>query len=278
VSWTAIAGVQYYGLAYRNLTAGGAWVWANQPPAATSYTIEGLGNGTYEFRMHAACADNRIEWAAVQSSTVSGMAADCDLPTALGHTPLNAPSGATLTWTGTVAAGKSFQVVYWENSNPTAKYFYSTATNTLDVRNGTHTAIVANSNYTYYVNVWCNGQFGGSSANGTFTTGNSVAAEKSPLSPEGGINSLPFGEGWGGALVYPNPATEQVTIQAPQPPTGGVPTGEVMVLDMLGRVVVKATPFENQTTLTIKHLAKGSYVVKMTNAQGEVQTKKLVVE
>ncbi len=71
--------------------------------------------------------------------------------------------------------------------------------------------------------------------------------------------------------LYPNPANEKVELVA-----NGKATVEIA--DLLGRTVVKATEFENQTTLNLKHLALGSYVVKITNEQGEVVSRKLVIE
>ncbi len=124
------------------------------------------------------------------------------------------------------------------------------------------------------------------------------ASEASPLTPKGGIapqpptggvdvitsNSLPFGVGWGGAALYPNPAQDQVTISlVPLSESGGLSSpfgsrGAVVVVDLLGRTVLQPVEFENQTTLNVKHLASGSYVVKITTEQGEVVSRKLVVE
>ncbi len=71
--------------------------------------------------------------------------------------------------------------------------------------------------------------------------------------------------------VYPNPAQEQATINF-----GG--NGYLTVTDMVGREVIAARTIEKTTTLDLKGLAKGLYVVKITADSGRVATQKLMVQ
>ncbi|MFY7884739.1 MAG: fibronectin type III domain-containing protein, partial [Dolichospermum sp.] len=237
VTWAALTNNQYVGLSYRR-TPSGEWLWANQAATATNYTITGLSNGNYDIRMFNVCDNGTVLFAPIQNITVADATASCDIPTGLGHTSLSNPAGANLTWTGTTGTGTVFQVVYWLTSTPATKYYYSTSTTNLEVRSGINGGINVNSNYTYYVNVWCNGQFAGSSAIGTFTTGSATMADKNDLTTV--METLSVDKETANNLnVYPNPAKQSAVISYQS--ADNTKQVELTIIDALGREVYKET-------------------------------------
>ncbi len=269
---------------------------------ATTFTIGQVeGAVQYDFYLQTLCNSiNLGDRALTTTFTPTPVGTLCVTPTNLQVTFSNMGTQAAVTW-NTAAGAVQYQVMYQNTpdinglTGSGGQQAY-VATNSWNI-----TGLTANNFYRFRVKSVCttdatvNTPFG---AWLTLQAASSVADQnQAPQPPTGGVapapkgeidkitsNSLPEGEGWGGAAIYPNPAQDQITISL-APPSGvrGLNTpfggrGAYVVTDFLGRIVVKTTEFENQTTLNVKHLASGSYVVKITTEQGEVMSKKLVIE
>jgi hypothetical protein len=70
--------------------------------------------------------------------------------------------------------------------------------------------------------------------------------------------------------VFPNPSNGVVTIDTVLPT-------DVVVLDITGKEVFKASSITNETSLNLTNLQKGVYMLKMKNEVGE-QTEKIIIE
>jgi hypothetical protein len=81
--------------------------------------------------------------------------------------------------------------------------------------------------------------------------------------PSTAIHQAP--EGHTGISVYPNPATDRLTVTLPD--GGGV--SEIQVLDMLGRVRITATAQAGgQISLSVGDLPAGNYIVRVSSNGG----------
>jgi hypothetical protein len=77
----------------------------------------------------------------------------------------------------------------------------------------------------------------------------------------------------GGYSIYPNPVKDNLTIDF-----DNAFSGTIQLVDILGRVALQQTTHNNFTTqLNINHLAKGMYVVHLTNTEGITSSQKIVI-
>jgi hypothetical protein len=75
-----------------------------------------------------------------------------------------------------------------------------------------------------------------------------------------------------GFQLFPNPARDRVCLT-------GVPSpGEVQVLDAAGRVVHRETVNAERECIDVSHLARGTYVVRHDDANGQWRHARLVVQ
>jgi hypothetical protein len=81
-----------------------------------------------------------------------------------------------------------------------------------------------------------------------------------------GINSLSSGT----FNIHPNPANENITVEAPA-------NSLICVTNFLGQQVIELKASENQTKLNISTLAKGVYFVSV-RSESQTITKRLIVE
>ena len=70
--------------------------------------------------------------------------------------------------------------------------------------------------------------------------------------------------------VFPNPANETVTITA----TSGITTATIT--DMVGRSLQSASPRTNSTTIDVRNLPAGTYLLKM-QVNGRMYHEKLLI-
>ncbi len=267
---------------------------------ATTFLINHVEAGiVYEFYVQSLCGGtalgDRLFGSTTFTPTIGGNMT-CPTPTGLTVGFQNVGTQANLTWNAQPNA-VMYQVHYQQT--PNLQGLTGTGGQQRYVVGTSHsfTGLTFGAYYRFRVKTFCMADatlgtpFGAWVVQQAASSGASPA--DSPLTPEGGIapqpptggvdvissNSLPFGEGWGGATLFPNPTADQVTVALTLPSgDGGLSAGAVVVMDLLGRVVVQPVEFENQTTLNVKHLAKGCYVVRITTEQGEVVSRKLVVE
>ncbi len=72
-------------------------------------------------------------------------------------------------------------------------------------------------------------------------------------------------------LIYPNPASDQVTIFV-----GNQDEQKIRIMDINGKLMFEETSFEDHINLNVSFLSSGIYIVEMTNMKtGERETQKL---
>ncbi len=74
--------------------------------------------------------------------------------------------------------------------------------------------------------------------------------------------------------IYPNPANDELHINT----SPGISQGEVVLCNMLGLVVLMEQVNSKQTTLNIKHLPPGLYMLALTDEDGKRTVHKIVKE
>ncbi len=74
--------------------------------------------------------------------------------------------------------------------------------------------------------------------------------------------------------IYPNPANDELHINT----SPGLSNGEVMLCNMLGQVVLTEQLNSNHSTITIKHLPPGLYMLALTDEEGKRTVHKIVKE
>ena len=74
-------------------------------------------------------------------------------------------------------------------------------------------------------------------------------------------------------IIYPNPTNEELNITSP-----GLSQGEVVLYNMVGQAVLIEQLNGKQTTLNIKHLPSGLYMLALTNQNGIRTVHKIVKE
>ena len=75
-------------------------------------------------------------------------------------------------------------------------------------------------------------------------------------------------------MIYPNPSSGLVTINLEG--VNNIST-EICLIDLSGKMIQSTTVFDNQVELDYSNLAKGFYILQITNGE-KVITKKLIIE
>jgi hypothetical protein len=73
--------------------------------------------------------------------------------------------------------------------------------------------------------------------------------------------------------MYPNPAKTDVKIS-----WGTMEQMNILVMDMMGRVVGSEQVFDKEATISCSALKSGNYLVQLKDSRGNVLTKKLIIE
>jgi hypothetical protein len=74
--------------------------------------------------------------------------------------------------------------------------------------------------------------------------------------------------------LYPNPATNTLTIQYPNPANGGTTAN---IYDITGRLMGSYPLTGNSTTISVQNLSPGIYQCRITDASGYIATKKVII-
>ena len=70
--------------------------------------------------------------------------------------------------------------------------------------------------------------------------------------------------------AYPNPASEQLTIEGSQP-------YQVTLYDLMGRPVMQHPYLRGKETLDVSHLRPGVYLLKLQNAEGQSSEQRIII-
>lgn len=107
-------------------------------------------------------------------------------------------------------------------------------------------------------------------------TPNGFGTETNLSQPSPNINKTAYLTNLTGKVMqaYPNPATDQVTIQHVAPANRAV----ISVISTDGKIVFQQTVLPNtfQTQFSVGRLSKGMYILKFDDSKGDVRTLQLV--
>jgi hypothetical protein len=241
LSWSAETGATYK-VRYRPLT-GGAWQTANA--ATNSTTLSGLNQGTpYQWQVRSFCPAGPTMYSAPE---VTGTSTGCADPSELATTDVTENS-ATLSWSAVTGAVK-YKVRMRDGG---AWQYYKPATNSVAVSN-----LNVAGNYTWQVRAMCTG-IGSKYSTSTLNL----------LPPRFGA----FDEAEELA-VYPNPASEVVSVVIPEYQLGGT----LDVLNSNGMLIETMSIDATEMTLNVSEYGTGIYMVKVTSIDG-VEVQQIVVE
>jgi bacillolysin len=281
ITWAAVpSATNGYGINFRESTqaSGTSYHLGN----VTSYTISGLKQGsTYFYSVYGSCSNGQNPRSAEGSFVAGTGTFNCNAATPNTSVGVSTPPiGATLSWTTTpnsTQTGKLYGIIYSVVGSPNTTYVVFTDNVSQTLSQTAHQGIVANTNYNYTLQTYCDSRLQWVNNTGTFFVPLASGAERNSLetiTPQG-LEAL---AGLVDLEVYPNPANTEVTITsavATSPADGS--GSELVILDMLGREVYKTNNFGGNLTLNTKAFAAGTYLVKV-NEGGNVMTKKLVVQ
>jgi hypothetical protein len=76
-------------------------------------------------------------------------------------------------------------------------------------------------------------------------------------------------------LVYPNPASRQLTIYVPEGDKGI--RKDLLITDLMGNVIKRQRVTKNRIDLDVSGMARGGYMVIITGADNKQQTRKLIL-
>ncbi len=297
LNWGAVANATKYTV-QRKASASGTWTTVNNV-LGLSYSISGLSPATsYDYRVQAHCGTlNGVFSSTATFTTVMPACPDQFEPnptksTAATTMPLNAPFTAQIAtatdndfykFANTTAAKNikidltslpaDYDLRLYRGSTLLAT---SANTGTADESVTFNTTVVSTQ---YFANVTgYNGAFNGNFCY-TLKISLSATAWHTDGSTDGPIEQLELpvvfeNEGFG---IFPNPATNAVTLEIPMRAEADV---QITVLDPNGRTVVQTTEMlgktNNRVNLDLAKLATGMYFVQVRNG-GEIKTRKLVV-
>jgi hypothetical protein len=265
-TWTAVVaatGSPKYMVYYRNTANSNIF---SAYTDNTTYTIDGLGNGTYEYKVGALCSGGTLLISAPQTFTITGAGTTCEVATLNPAVVNSNPATVNLTWSGTagVQTGRMFMLQYYNLTDPNTIYSIYTDLPSYTLVVNANLGLVFANNYAWRVWTLCNGTMIGMSNTLNFTTAASTTSKNDDLATNLGMtNSLE---------IYPNPAKEQVNIAYS---SNGI--ANLQIFDMLGREVYASANFNGTTSIMTNKFAIGTYLVKIID-NGKVISKKFVVE
>jgi hypothetical protein len=265
-TWTAVAaatGSPKYIIYYRNTINDHIFsVYTDN----TTYTIGGLGNGTYEYKVGVLCSGGTLLISTPQTFTITGAGNTCEVATLNPAIVNSNPATVNVSWSGTagVQTGRLFMLQYYSLTDPNMIYSIYTELPSYTLVVNAHLGLVFSTNYAWRVWTLCNGTMIGMSNTLTFTTAASTTSKNDDLASNLSVgNSLE---------IFPNPAKEQVNIAYS---SNGI--ANLQIFDMLGREVYALQEFNQFATIVTNRFASGTYLVKITE-KDKVITKKFVVE
>jgi hypothetical protein len=281
VSWTAVSGATSYAVDYK-LNTSSTWTSATASTASTSVVLSGLtASSLYDWRVSATCASGTSAFATAQFTTtaVSTCPGIYDISTN------GTMAGAALIPFNTDVKGlisPANELDYYKfviTTGGTATITLSTLPADFDIRlynsagtqlaisqNGGTTAETISRTYTagtYYVRVY--GFSGANSSTVCYTLRVALGTAAAPelTAQQSGL-----------VKIYPNPVGDVLNVSV----LGQISSkASLQISDAEGKVVMTKNIVNNPQSIDISQLAKGVYMIKVTNG-GSILTSKFVKE
>lgn len=191
----------------------------------------------------------------VNTPIIAGNTGDCTPPSTSLTTNISSTS-AKLHWAPVFGASK-YQIRYRKIGDP----LWITVTAGAGATAKNITGLACNSNYEWKIKSKCGAEFSDFSNTHTFTT----ASCRVDFDANADATDV---------LIYPNPSNGLVTINLEG--INNIST-EICLIDLSGKMIQSTTVFDNQVELDYSNLAKGFYILQITNGE-KVITKKLIIE
>ncbi len=296
LNWGSVSGATSYNLQWR--ISGGSWNTVNGI-SATSYSLTGLSAGTtYNFQVQAVCSGRAGSYSSAASfTTASGNCSDQYEANNTRNTAKVIPVNQNITAQIATSTDKDWNRFSNTSATPKIKIELTTLPADYDVqlyRNNSYLAVSQNAgnaneliiyntttvSSSYYAYVYgYNGAFSNSQCY-TLRVSLSSANWRTDGSTDGEVEELEIpvefvNAGFG---MYPNPATEQLTLEVPMESEADV---QVAILDVAGKVTLQQhrtlAKGDNQMTLDVSRLPNGIYFVQVRNGE-QLHTRKLTVQ
>lgn len=209
--------------------------------AGGTYTDNDLPEGTYCYTLTRDCG-NGFESEETEAACVTigtPVSEPCDIPTGLTAVASNNQIG--LSWN---AVDNAIAYKVYRNGSVIA---------TAQTNSYTDANVVGNTPYAYAVSTVCNG-----GESGISNTVNGISA----------INSYSDNNS---VRIYPNPAHNTLNIEADN-------LKEVTLYSAIGTMIQKTTCTGKTSSMNVSGLSRGIYFVKITDYEGNITTRKVVIE
>jgi hypothetical protein len=249
LSWSAIEGALNYSVQYRPGTSG---TWLNGgTTTATSLVLSGLQpNATYTWRVKASCSDYSSV-AEFNTGTTTGGGG--------GGTSCSAPSNTNTDAVFTNRANVSWEPIA-EAINYTVQYRLENAITYITVGTTTNASTTINGlqpgrQYVWRVKANCS------------PYGSDVQFQ-TPLSITSGTATVRVEN----AMLAPNPVNGEMTLL-----TLEAVGAQIIVMDYLGKVVIRETNTDTQHQLNVGNLPNGIYAIHVRYSEDQVVNVSLVV-
>lgn len=288
ISWNAVSGATNYSYRYR---ATGTGTWSTGTTAATSANLTGLGTGlTYEWQVATNCSNGSSSGQSALANFTLG-SGTCSDP----YEPNNSTGSATAINTNSdyhALIGVQNDVDWYSFSNTAAQpYFTVTLTDLagdydLQVKRGSTVignstnggtndeAVVYNGTVVGTYRIRVKGYGGAFDADDCYTLRASTSASSFRLD---GLQEAVAEAGHYDLQLFPNPATESVTLRFDSEADGAV---QLAVIDALGRIVfqrpLSVSTGMNDLGLDLSTWEDGLYVVRLTGQGAESHQRLLI--
>lgn len=300
LNWGSVSGATSYNLQWK-ASSSSTWTTVSGL-GGTSYNLTGLTAGTsYDFRAQAVCSSGAGSYSAAASFTTTGGGGGGGCSDI--YEPNNSRSQAA-----TAPLNQAFQALIGaSNDNDYYRFNVNSSNRNIKIdltnlpldydlrlyRNSSSVAISQNggtlseqiiynnasTSPTYYARVY--------GYNGAFSTTNcytlQISLSGSPWRTDGSTDGevttleLPVDFETAGFTLWPNPATDQLTIEVPLEADAET---QVTIFDAAGKASLQQNRLlqkgDNQFSFDLSSLAKGIYLVQVRSGQ-ETKTRKLVV-
>lgn len=252
-NWNVSAGATSYTVQYKTNNST-IWLTAGTT-ASNTYSIVSLTAGTaYNWRVKANCSSGYSTTATFTTLSGGGGGGSCNPPATLTNVTVG-PTSAIINWSAASGASSyTLQIKYANSSN-----WYTLGT--VAVTQVTITGLQPSTSYYWRVKPNCAGY----STSKLLTT---PAGLQAPDNTDELPNlTLSYFQ------LYPNPVAESLVLNY----TGDIlPTSEIVITDMTGRMILRQSLTEQQQTLDVSRLQAGMYVLTLMEGEKRVEMEKFV--
>ncbi len=274
VSWTAVSGASNYTVDYK-LNASSTWTTAAAATTATSVSLSGLtASSLYDWRVRTNCSSGSSAYVQAQFTTAAAPTCPGPLDVSTNGTsggaatiPFNtdvkgliSPSGDNDYYRFVITTGGTATITLTTlPADYDIRLYSSNGTTQLAIsQNGSTTSETITRTYTagtYFVRVY--GYQNANNATNCYTLRVQLGTAAVPDAPVVSADKAKL-------VLFPNPANDKLTVYI----AGHDQQKTIEIFNINGQRVYTTRQFDNTATLNINKLAKGMYLMKVSDADG----------